>query len=142
MWSIDRLGRMDIMGLPGSGPLAQLAEQLTLNQQVTGSTPVRLTNHCKECFPTSLLGGFSCHHSKKEHLILIQPGSTIAHDLTAFLIDRQARQLSERSIEFYSDELRLLLDYLAAQSVKDMESVTATHLLQPLYYLQPPQFSR
>src|SRR3989337_3977219 len=25
------------------GPLAQLAEQLTLNQQVTGSTPVRLT---------------------------------------------------------------------------------------------------
>ena len=27
-----------------SGPLAQLAEQLTLNQQVTGSIPVRLTN--------------------------------------------------------------------------------------------------
>ncbi len=26
------------------GPLAQLAEQLTLNQQVTGSIPVRLTN--------------------------------------------------------------------------------------------------
>ena len=25
------------------GPLAQLAEQLTLNQQVTGSIPVRLT---------------------------------------------------------------------------------------------------
>ena len=28
----------------GHGPLAQLAEQLTLNQQVTGSIPVRLTN--------------------------------------------------------------------------------------------------
>ncbi len=27
----------------GHGPLAQLAEQLTLNQQVTGSIPVRLT---------------------------------------------------------------------------------------------------
>ena len=27
------------------GPLAQLAEQLTLNQPVTGSTPVRLTNN-------------------------------------------------------------------------------------------------
>ncbi len=27
----------------GHGPLAQLVEQLTLNQQVTGSTPVRLS---------------------------------------------------------------------------------------------------
>ena len=27
------------------GPLAQLAEQLTLNQQVTGSSPVRLTEN-------------------------------------------------------------------------------------------------
>ena len=39
------------------GPLAQLAEQLTLNQQVTGSIPVRLTLKLKsrlvaqnECF--------------------------------------------------------------------------------------------
>ena len=31
--------RYNILG----GPLAQLAEQLTLNQQVTGSIPVRLT---------------------------------------------------------------------------------------------------
>ena len=33
----DRLNRR--------GPLAQLAEQLTLNQQVTGSIPVRLTSN-------------------------------------------------------------------------------------------------
>ena len=30
------------------GPLAQLAEQLTLNQQVTGSIPVRLTSKLKK----------------------------------------------------------------------------------------------
>ena len=34
------------------GPLAQLAEQLTLNQQVTGSTPVRLTTQLGQVLPT------------------------------------------------------------------------------------------
>ena len=29
--------------MPGCGPLAQLAEQLTLNQPVVGSSPTRLT---------------------------------------------------------------------------------------------------
>ena len=33
------------MTRPASGPLAQLAEQLTLNQQVRGSSPWRLTNY-------------------------------------------------------------------------------------------------
>ena len=35
-WCDNRYNRLH-------GPLAQLAEQLTLNQQVTGSIPVRLT---------------------------------------------------------------------------------------------------
>jgi hypothetical protein len=39
---------------PLSGPLAQLVEQLTFNQWVTGSNPVRLTTNFKGLAKTTL----------------------------------------------------------------------------------------
>jgi len=54
---------------PLSGPLAQLVEQLTFNQWVTGSNPVRLTTNFKGLAVNTLsllyLGlhrGYKCSH--------------------------------------------------------------------------------
>jgi site-specific recombinase XerD len=58
--------------------------------------------------------------------------SDLAHDVTAFLVDRQARGLAQRSIDYYSDELRYLCAYLESRGVGRVQDVSADVLRQYL----------
>jgi len=73
---------------PNPGPLAQLAEQLTLNQQVTGSTPVRLTRN-------QLQNRSSAQPSKG--ILLTNPNLIL---LTKFFNSRR-QGISPQTIRFY-----------------------------------------
>ena len=55
--------------------------------------------------------------------------------MTAFLVDRQARELSARTIEYYACKLRSLQDYLQSRSVTRVQDVTAGHLRQFMVHL-------
>ena len=44
---VNKISQLRLTHSDSNGPLAQLAEQLTLNQPVTGSSPVRLTKASK-----------------------------------------------------------------------------------------------
>jgi site-specific recombinase XerD len=59
----------------------------------------------------------------------------LAQDTGDFLIDREARGLNHRTIQFYSDEMRYLRSYLEAKNVYGAHSVTPTHLRQYLLHL-------
>ena len=61
---------------------------------------------------------------KKSLLIRLVSQNAFAQDVTAFLIDRQARGLSPRTVGFYRDELRYLLTYLEGQGVTEVLQVT------------------
>jgi len=49
-------------------------------------------------------------------------------EVAAFLTDRRARGLSERTIRFYQDELRYLVTFLEARGIRDVASFGADHL--------------
>lgn len=53
---------------------------------------------------------------------------TLAHDVSAFLLDRRARGLSTKTVKFYESELRLFLDHLEDQDIHATEAITATHV--------------
>jgi len=72
---------------------------------------------------------------EREQLIRLVPRSELAQDVGDFLIDRQARGLSPRTVEFYSDELRYLRSFLQTLNIHDTSSVTPTHLRQYLLHL-------
>ena len=55
--------------------------------------------------------------------------------MTAFIVDRQARGLSRRSVDYYSDELRYLCAYLEGRGVGRVQDVTADHMRQYLLQL-------
>lgn len=54
--------------------------------------------------------------------------SDLSRDVSCFLLDRQARGLAPRSVEFYADRLRHLARCLEAQGIRSVEAVTADHL--------------
>jgi site-specific recombinase XerD len=61
---------------------------------------------------------------------LIRPirKSELAQDLQAFTIDRQARGLSPRTIEFYADELRHWQRWLERQGIDSVQAITSDDL--------------
>jgi len=65
-------------------------------------------------------------------LIHLVRQTDLARDVTGFLVDRQARGLSTRTVEYYADELRSLQTYLEAHGVCDLSTLTASHLRQYL----------
>jgi len=52
----------------------------------------------------------------------------LARDVSAFLIDRQARGLSPRTVDFYRDELANLAEFLKTQGITETAAITPTHL--------------
>ena len=61
---------------------------------------------------------------KNDQLIRLIPQNEFAQDVSAFLVDRQARGLSRRTVQFYRDELRYLRTYLEGQGITDVMQVT------------------
>ena len=61
---------------------------------------------------------------KTDHLVQLLPKSDLALDITAFLIDRQARGLSPRTVEYYTDELANLRAFLDTQGVTTLWDAT------------------
>lgn len=53
---------------------------------------------------------------------------TIQREITAFLIDRQARALSETTILYYQSNLLAFQDYLKSIGVTTIEALTPTHI--------------
>jgi site-specific recombinase XerD len=72
---------------------------------------------------------------KRERLLFILRQTDLARDVTAFVVDRQARGLSQRSVDYYSDELRYLCAYLEGRGVGRVQDVTADMLRQYLVEL-------
>lgn len=52
----------------------------------------------------------------------------ISREITAFLIDRQARKLSQNTINYYEQELEVFRRDMARRNVQFMEDVTTEHL--------------
>ena len=60
----------------------------------------------------------------------------ISREVENFIVDRRAKKLSPKTIEFYGGELRLWLGYLSSvQGVKDIEELTAQHIREYLIHL-------
>ncbi len=72
---------------------------------------------------------------EKEQLLCVIHKSEIAHDIATFLVDRQARGLTKRTIQYYSDELRYLLEFLESQGVRSLQAISTNHLRQYLLHL-------
>lgn len=54
----------------------------------------------------------------------------------AFIVDRQAQNLSKRTIDYYQEKLRGFLDYCEAQQVKQITDITPVVLRQYLLFLE------
>lgn len=63
--------------------------------------------------------------TKKEHLIFQVVAGAPRQAVAAFLVDRRGRGLSQRTIEFYNDELRFFVEFLDAQGVTTVSELTA-----------------
>ena len=73
--------------------------------------------------------------TKNDQLIRLVPQDEFAQDVDAFLVDRQARGLSPRTVGFYRDELRYLRTYLEGHGVTDALQVTPNLLRKYLLAL-------
>lgn len=65
----------------------------------------------------------------KDHLI--------SREITAFLLDCRARQLSPRTLESYSSELSAFQSFLASQKIRLADQITADHIRLYLASLSP-----
>ncbi|KPL23377.1 MAG: hypothetical protein AMJ93_04820, partial [Anaerolineae bacterium SM23_84] len=73
--------------------------------------------------------------AKREQLLFVLRQSDLGRDVAAFVIDRQARGLSPRTVEYYGSELRHLQAYLEGQGVRGVEDITARHVRRYLLHL-------
>ena len=73
--------------------------------------------------------------TRKGQLIRLVSSDELRLEITAFLIDRQARGLSKRTIEFYHDELEHWYVWLRAQGTIDLSAVTPGLLRRWLLHL-------
>lgn len=64
---------------------------------------------------------------KTEQVIFLK-SSDLARDVLGFLVDRQARGLSRRTVNFYRDELANLVRFLKEQGILETQAVSAAHL--------------
>ena len=65
-----------------------------------------------------------------------QPASQLFQDIEEFLIDRQARNLSAKTLSWYSHSLKLFTDYSAGHGIKATTAITPQHIRRFLIYLQ------
>jgi site-specific recombinase XerD len=73
--------------------------------------------------------------ANNEQLLFILRQTDLARDVTAFLVDRQARGLSVRTAGYYASELRYLCAYLEGRGVRTIQDVRADHVRQYLVHL-------
>lgn len=71
----------------------------------------------------------------RDQLIHLVARTELAQDIGAFLIDREARGLSARTVRFYGDELSYLRGFMEAQGIREVHGATPTHLRQYLLHL-------
>jgi site-specific recombinase XerC len=71
---------------------------------------------------------------EKERLTVIRL-SDLTRDVSAFLIDRRARGLSPRTVDFYREELAKLAAFVKELGITETTTVTATHLHTFLLHL-------
>lgn len=71
-----------------------------------------------------------------DQLIRPVPRNDFSLDVAAFLVDRKARSLSLRTIEFYDDELRYLQVFLDDLGIDEVRKLTPNHLRSYLLHLQ------
>ena len=74
--------------------------------------------------------------TKVNHLILDQVLSTVRSAFEAFIFDRQARNLTKSTIQYYRDELGYFLDFLQTQEVERIEDLSPDHIRSYLLYLR------
>jgi integrase/recombinase XerC/integrase/recombinase XerD len=72
---------------------------------------------------------------EKEQLLFVLRRSDLEQDVAEFLVDRQARGLAKKTIQYYSDELRHLTRFLAHRNVESLQSLSTNHLRQYLLHL-------
>jgi len=63
--------------------------------------------------------------SKTQSTLRIREEANLDREIDAFLIDRRARALSSRTIDYYNEKLTLFRAYLQAQGIRAVESITA-----------------
>ena len=63
--------------------------------------------------------------SNTQSTLRILEKANLAREIDAFLIDRRARALSPRTIDYYDEKLTLFRAYLQAQGIRAVESITA-----------------
>ncbi len=73
--------------------------------------------------------------SQDQTIHLFSP-SVLSQDISAFLLDRRARGLSNHTVRYYSDELRYFREYIESQSVRETLSVSAQHIRKYLLSLE------
>jgi len=67
------------------------------------------------------VAGFSF---SKVHTIRLVSKTAIQQEIDAFLIDRQARGLSKRTVAWYGEQLNPFAQHLASQGLTDVEAIT------------------
>jgi integrase/recombinase XerD len=72
---------------------------------------------------------------KRGQLIRQVLQSHLGREISAFLIDRQARGLRERTVEFYADELRYWYEWVTEQGAETLDSITPDLLRRWLLHL-------
>jgi integrase/recombinase XerD len=78
------------------------------------------------------------HDTPRTHLKLLDtPPSYLS--LKAFLLDRQAANLSPRTVDFYRQKLVPFLRFLEGQGVQDVDSLSTDHVRGFLVSLQSPE---
>jgi integrase/recombinase XerD len=75
-----------------------------------------------------MLARSAAHEKGIRTLQLVTRGSPIRREMESFLVDRQARGLSPRSVAFYREELTSLVLYLEGIGREAIEEVTAEEL--------------
>ena len=77
--------------------------------------------------------------SNQDNLLSLIHRNPLAHDITAFLVDLQARGYSSRTLQFYRDELGHLRAYLEEHGIRDVLRITPAHLRSYLVKLGEPR---
>ncbi|HUV95605.1 MAG TPA: hypothetical protein VMX14_12375, partial [Anaerolineae bacterium] len=63
--------------------------------------------------------------SNTQSTLRILEKTNLAREINAFLIDRRARALSRRTIDYYDEKLTLFRAYLQGEGIRVVESITA-----------------
>ena len=63
------------------------------------------------------------------------PRSPLRQELSAFLIDRQARNLSPRTVDYYAEKLERFREFLESQAIADVHNITPHILRRYLLHL-------